>query len=420
MTSNIQLPGIENHEKFVTAYTPHDAILIDGNDEFIAQATAESWPGDGTAEAPYQITGYYFYDVQHSLEILNTDIHWIFANNEVDGPGDATVWCSTEISNCSNGVVDNNLFHNRYRGIFFDDVTNVNVTNNIVEDNRLNGIECVGFFNSCLISGNTVERCTGAGIRSVYAEETIISNNVITDCSGAGIQVLVSTTGCQIVDNEITDVGAMGIHLASSISVLIRSNEVSNTSGAGVYLLGSEDTEVYNNSLYFIEDKGIVLSESISDTVDSNTIVTCDEFGISVVSGEKSSFILNRIEDAEDYGLRTGDTTVNMTITRNIFIDNGETAQVCDDGEDNEFIFNYYSDWTSPDANSDQIVDTPYALDGAAGNEDPYPLAAPDVVPTTSATTGPSEGEQIPMEIVMIGGAVMVVLLVVIFFMKRR
>lgn len=35
---------------------------------------------------------------------------------------------------------------------------------------------------------------------------------------------------------------------------------------------------------------------------------------------------------------------------------------------------NYWSDWTTPDANSDGIVDNPYVLDGPAGAVDRYPL----------------------------------------------
>jgi len=104
-TGVLQEIGLENHDRFTAAYTPHDAILLDGNAEIIAQADAEVWPGDGTEGNPYQITGYYFYDVQHSVEIRNIDLYWTFTDNEVDGPGDSTVWCGVEIS-VSGIVVD--------------------------------------------------------------------------------------------------------------------------------------------------------------------------------------------------------------------------------------------------------------------------------------------------------------------------
>ncbi|MHA2426283.1 MAG: hypothetical protein ACXAEF_15955, partial [Candidatus Thorarchaeota archaeon] len=47
-------------EQFELAYTHHDAIWIQSNQEMIDQADAESWSGNGTREFPYVITGYSF------------------------------------------------------------------------------------------------------------------------------------------------------------------------------------------------------------------------------------------------------------------------------------------------------------------------------------------------------------------------
>jgi nitrous oxidase accessory protein NosD len=37
---------------------------------------------------------------------------------------------------------------------------------------------------------------------------------------------------------------------------------------------------------------------------------------------------------------------------------------------------NYWNDWTTPDLNSDGIVDDPYALDGGISVKDNYPLTS--------------------------------------------
>ena len=42
----------------VGAYTLHEPISIRGDSDFIAQATTEGWPGNGTEECPYIIEGY--------------------------------------------------------------------------------------------------------------------------------------------------------------------------------------------------------------------------------------------------------------------------------------------------------------------------------------------------------------------------
>lgn len=73
----------------------------------------------------------------------------------------------------------------------------------------------------------------------------------------------------------------------------------------------------------------------------------------------------------------------------------------------------------SPDIDSDMIVDVPYALDGEADNEDPFPLADPDAVPPVTRGTG-TESAQIPMEIIMVAGGVVIIILVGVFVLKRR
>jgi parallel beta-helix repeat protein len=423
-TGVLQEETLEKHDKVAPAYTPHDAILLDGNAEMIAQATTESWPGDGSSGDPYQITGYSFYDVQHSVEIRNIDLHWTFTDNEIDGPGDATVWCGMEISNSANGYVANNVIFNRFRGLWLIDINDVTITNNIVEDNLFHGIECVGYINGCLISDNIVRRNDGSGIRILSGVNSEISENSVTDCDGTGIQIIGTATNCQITDNYVNEVTSLGIQLKDATSVEVMHNVLSNVTGDGIYFLGSTDCEVYNNSLMNGGDDGMVLKESDSGLFHNNTFIGIDGVGISVDSGENSIIRFNHIEDCTDYGLKTSDEAEFTEITRNVFINNGATKQVCDEGENNTYIYNYYDDWTSPDVDSDQIVDTPYSIDGVAGNQDLYPLADPYPVPpvttTTNTTTSTGTGTPTPMELLLLAGGGVIVILVVVFFVKRK
>jgi len=412
---------LEKHGSVTPAYTPHAAILLDGNAEMIAQATAESWPGDGSSGNPYQITGYSFYDVQHSVEIQNIDLHWTFTENEIDGPGDITVWCGMEISNSSNGYVANNVVFNRYRGLWLIDIDDVTITNNIIEDNLFHGIECVGYINGCLISDNVVRRNDGAGIRILTGIDSEISRNSVTDCDGTGIQIMGTATNCQITDNYVNEVTGLGIQLKDATSVEVMHNELSNVTGDGIYFLGSIDSEFYNNTLVNGGEDGMVLKDCYTSLFHNNSFIGSDGIGIIVDSGEDSVIKFNHIEDSTDYGLKTAASAELMEVTRNVFINNGAAAQVSDEGENNTYIYNYYDDWTSPDADLDQIVDTPYSIAGAVGNEDPYPLAAPDAVPPGStATTGTEGSAPIPMEILMIAGGAVVIIIVGIFFVKRK
>jgi len=154
-------------------------------------------------------------------------------------------------------------------------------------------------------------------------------------------------------------------------------------------------------------------------------LIGLDGIGIYVQQAENSLIKFNHIEDATDYGLKAASETEFIEITRNEFINNGVSVQVYDEGINNTFIYNYYDDWVSPDADSDQIVDVPYAIDGNAPDEDPYPLAVPDAIPpesvvTTTTNTINNTGVQIPLEIMMLAGGAVVIVMVAIFFVKRN
>ena len=49
-----------------------------------------------------------------------------------------------------------------------------------------------------------------------------------------------------------------------------------------------------------------------------------------------------------------------------------------DNGKLNEFVNNYWDDWTEPDANGDGVVDHAYSIDGEAGSQDTHPQASPN------------------------------------------
>ena len=407
-------------------YTPHEAILIDGNADLMAQASAESWLGNGTEVSPYLITGYYFYDIAHSIEMNNVDLHWAVVGNEIEGPGSHDVWCGIEVDNSSNGIISGNVFRGKYRGIDIINVANIMITHNTIEDNLLHGIGSEGFINGCLISENTIRRCTGAGVWSPSAYDSEISRNTITECSGGGVQILATAVRCQILDNLIVESSGLGIQVGASIDVDIMHNRVVNGSGRGFYVTSADDLNIYNNTVVNRGDHGMDLRGFSNSLVYNNSIVGCDGIGISIVSGQYSTLQYNNISSSSGYGIKTGPSAGNMTVTRNMLYGNGATAQAADDGGENLYFCNYYDDWTSPDADSNGFVDNPYALEGTSLNEDPYPLADPSVVPATLTTTigsGSSTGggvPAVPLELVVVGAGAVIVLIVGVFFLKRR
>jgi parallel beta-helix repeat protein len=404
-------------EEFSPAVSPHDAIWIIGNDELHAQAALESWPGNGTAESPYLITGYYFDQWTQPLRMWDIDIHWRFIGNEIDG--NSTVQCGTWIVNCTNGAIVENHIHRRHAAMYLEDLSHFNVSNNYIYDNRWNGIEILGYCNDSYISNNIIHDNVASGIRISQPKNTEIAGNAIENCGNSGIQFMGLSFDTIIRANNITGISGVGIQMGTSTSVVIQENSVVNASDEGMYLINGMNLQIKANMISHSGGDGISLASCEMAEITDNTISYSVENGLKDTSSENSTYLRNEFTSNSMYGLVFGDTCSNATASWNCFIDNGNEPQVCDDGSDNSMLFNYYSDWTSPDDDSDFIVDSPYLFDGSSGTQDRFPLAAPDATPVTTTS---SEGTQmpIPIEYLVIGIGGVLVVIIGALFVKRR
>jgi hypothetical protein len=71
-----------------SAYTPHDPIFIEGNDDFAAQAASEGWPGNGTKGDPYIIKGYEIENnVSECIGIRYTSVHFNISGSLIKNGG---------------------------------------------------------------------------------------------------------------------------------------------------------------------------------------------------------------------------------------------------------------------------------------------------------------------------------------------
>ena len=64
----------DNFEKSSSDHFDHAPISIDGNDDFITQATSEGWPGDGSKKNPYVISGLMIDTSEDLIGIRNTNL----------------------------------------------------------------------------------------------------------------------------------------------------------------------------------------------------------------------------------------------------------------------------------------------------------------------------------------------------------
>jgi parallel beta-helix repeat protein len=369
--SNLQSESIASLQEtnLASSYTPHDEIWIYGNEMFVEQAELEGWPGNGTSEDPFLISGYYFNTWDKPLTIYHTTLYWIFTNNLIDGEDDHG---GTWIQNCTNGAIIDNEICNRRFGIAVAGGYGINITGNHVHDCWENGIEFIAGMNGALVQNNTIENIGVAGFYSGLSHESTIANNTLRNCGNYGISLLGVTSNCTVADNCFVDCG--------------------NATMEGV---------------------GMRVTTFESSEISSNTLTTCTSHGIMIDTGRNSSIVHNTITNTSGYAVVLLLATSQISMKFNIFIDNGPDCQILDNGTLNEISHNYYNDWTTPDDNSDGYVDVPYLIDGASENSDPFPLTTAGVIPIETA------GFSIPGTIV--GPAVIIGLIavVVMFFVKR-
>ncbi len=384
----------------VAAYTDHDAIWIDGNSDFLSQAAAESWDGNGTASNPIIIEGYRITDsTTQCIRLWNVDLFWIIRNCLLEG-GPPYV-CGLWAVNISNGEFSGNVIRDRHSGILaYGGSVNCNFTGNQVYDNTANAFEGQGGMLNC-----------------------IISDNVFHDNFGANLWITGGYTNTLISDNTITD-GTYGINAAGGIGSVVHHNTISETEMDGLMVLSSSNMAITENTVTCCGGQGILVSGG-NFIVESNTVADSSEIGIRVASGGFHVIQNNTVTNSTEYGLSLSPTTDNATVTKNSFINNSDGCQIEDDGEDNVFYFNHYSDWTAPDLNADNVVDEPYLLDGDAANQDRYPLVDIDgpTIPTATGNTvtgSTTEGTGGSMDLVpFVAVGAIVILVIVAVFLKR-
>jgi parallel beta-helix repeat protein len=376
-------------------YTNHDPIVVDGNADLLAQAVVETWSGDGTENDPVNISGYRITDINSEcIKISNVDLYWVITGCMLEGAIDAT---GILMSNVTNGEISNNII--RERDIAISGVNGIfscRITDNQMYDNAQNAIKVLNGMADCVISGNDVGPNGGNQFWITGGfNDSVISGNTVE-----GGQNGIRVNGClrsSFTGNTMIATILEAIMLPLAVEATVTGNIV--------------DSPVTN---------GIMLS-GINHIIDSNIVDNCTGYGIYLASGDYASICENIVSNCTDYGLKLSVSTANTTVVENVFIDNNnDGCQVIDDGDDNEFCYNHFDDWVSPDADSDNIVDVAYSLDGETQNVDPYPLVDPDgSIPTP--TTGPGGPIDLAIDPIMViaAGAVIALVVVVVVLKKR-
>ncbi len=309
----------------------------------------------------------------------NTFSSIAISNNTINNGGTGMVVASSSGITISNSIISNNTINNGGTGIIVSSSSNTMVLSNTVTGVTYDGIIVPSSINGT-ISNNTVT-CGGSGINAYGSSNCTIANNTMT-CGGAGI-IASSSSGSTVSNNAISGSMSYGILLDSARNSTAADNDISGPSSIGIVLSSSRGIALSNNTITDSASYGLILDSSSNCTISQNTVTGSGEYGIRSNGANNNSIMGNRIADSTGYGIYLSSGT-SIMIYGNVLVDNnGATSTYdpdhvqADDGGDNQWYNetggNYWSDWQSPDANHDGIVDVPYAIDGGS-NLDQLPV----------------------------------------------
>lgn len=327
------------------------SIMINGNEDFVNQASLNGWDGNGSKEDPYIISNYSLVSALgiSTIWINNTDLHFVIENNLLEQSSELYE-AGIKLQSVHNGEISNNILKNNNYGIYIDNSSNIKVTNNSFTDNARWGISA-WYSTNISITHNSFLQNDGA-IRISYTTTSNIEKNIATNNTNWGLSIRFSSA-INLLNNTI-DTTYRGIYIWSSSTTLIMGNNVTNN------------------------EIGVGIGSSSRTIVSFNNVTNNVWGGIGIWTGSTRSIVTqNTIKNNEDYGVYIWSVSSNNnTIYLNRFIDNGRaSSQGFDYGEANKWHNetlqqgNYWSDWDGKGA---------YSIDGWTNPEDIYPLAIND------------------------------------------
>jgi parallel beta-helix repeat protein len=302
-------------------YVNHNPININGNDDFISQATTEGWPGDGTLSTPYIIEKLIITGSSgiNSINIRDTDVYFRIQHCTLSG-GEIGI----SLTKVNNGYIYNNTVSNNQVGIILWDSS----TNNVI----INNTACYNI------------DAEGIGLHACD-NNTIIGN--VAYKNNAGILLWDSSINNVIINNSAysNNIEGIGLH-AVDYNIIKGNHAYDNLAGVLIWEFSNYNRILFNTLSF--NTLGIII-KSNSNRLIGNSIYYSDEVDLEIEQGYSNNSII-----------------VNNFITDDL-------QQIYDRGFDNDFKNNYWLNWIAPDTNDDGIVDLPFPINGGANNQDQFP-----------------------------------------------
>ena len=249
-----------------------------------------------------------------------------------------------------------------YYGVLLGGRTGVTVKNINVQGGA-QGIHLYESSGNALIGNTTSNNYYGIELRSHSDNNTLIGNTAMYGYTG--INLSYSSGGNTLTGNTLTGYESAGIAIGQGGSNNTLTGNTATNSKYGIVVGGNSNGPLTGN---FTSDNsyGIYLSGVSYQILTGNTAQNNLYYGIDLSYASYNTLTRNTIKYNGSGGLRVR-SAWNNQIYNNNFIGNPTQAYNYP-GSGNVFNLpnpeggNYWSDWTSPDDNSDGFVDAPYVF----------------------------------------------------------
>ncbi|MHA2247556.1 MAG: right-handed parallel beta-helix repeat-containing protein, partial [Candidatus Hodarchaeales archaeon] len=230
-----------------------------------------------------------------------------------------------------------------------------------------------------LIENTTISTIKGDGITATNISECSFRNNQLDTNNRFGI-LLLESSNCSIEHNIIYNNQINGVHIKDCQKIIVSDNAIYNHqygeySRSSLFLENSSEIKIELNSLNDNYNGISLINSADENLIKSNMIFNNLKYGIRLEYASRNTIENNTFSGNLDYGIEVTIGSNDNIMQLNNFTGNNEGGrQASDDGINNEFIGNYWTDWNNTDTDKDLIADIPYPIDGISTNSDPFPL----------------------------------------------